>query len=178
MRFGGSRSSSGCWGRHGRWISMGSTLMLVFASHPSTNPWGWFCPINSPSGSSSASLAQCSAVWWASASCSVSVCVGENIEIQILFSLHAWHFSFFFFSIFFAWSLSPADIRHPEELSLLKPAEEKKKKKQKGEEEQVYDITCAPLPTGIYTSVCLSVCLKRHKNDKMPHLYIFYIYIF
>lgn len=40
------------------------------------------------------------------------------------------------------------NIRHPEELSLLKPAEEKKKKKQKGEEVQVYDITCAPLPTG------------------------------
>ncbi|XP_026988777.2 fermitin family homolog 3 [Tachysurus fulvidraco] len=40
------------------------------------------------------------------------------------------------------------NIRHPEELSLLKPTEEKKKKKQKGEEEQVYDITSAPLPTG------------------------------
>ncbi|KAK2816262.1 hypothetical protein Q7C36_022533 [Tachysurus vachellii] len=40
------------------------------------------------------------------------------------------------------------NIRHPEELSLLKPTEEKKKKKQKGEEEQVYDISSAPLPTG------------------------------
>ncbi|XP_072529690.1 fermitin family homolog 3 [Salminus brasiliensis] len=40
------------------------------------------------------------------------------------------------------------DLRHPEELSLLRPVEEKKKKKQKDDEEEVYDITCAPLPTG------------------------------
>ncbi|KAG7314768.1 hypothetical protein KOW79_022071 [Hemibagrus wyckioides] len=39
------------------------------------------------------------------------------------------------------------NIRHPEELSLLKLVEEKKKKKQKGDGEQVYDITSAPLPT-------------------------------
>ncbi|KAF5909419.1 stress-induced-phosphoprotein 1, partial [Clarias magur] len=39
------------------------------------------------------------------------------------------------------------NIRHPEELSLLRPVEEKKKKKQKGDEEKVYDITSAPLPT-------------------------------
>ncbi|XP_060768593.1 fermitin family homolog 3 [Neoarius graeffei] len=40
------------------------------------------------------------------------------------------------------------NIRHPEELSLLRPEEEKKKKKKKDEEEQVYDITCAPLSSG------------------------------
>ncbi|XP_066515792.1 fermitin family homolog 3 [Hoplias malabaricus] len=39
------------------------------------------------------------------------------------------------------------NIRHPEELSLLRPAEEKKKKKQKDEGEEVFDITSAPLPT-------------------------------
>uniref|UniRef100_A0A8B9LRU7 FERM domain containing kindlin 3 n=1 Tax=Astyanax mexicanus TaxID=7994 RepID=A0A8B9LRU7_ASTMX len=45
------------------------------------------------------------------------------------------------------------NIRHPEELSLLRPVEEKKKKKQKGDEEEVYDITSAPLPTGTLFSI-------------------------
>ncbi|XP_030648528.1 fermitin family homolog 3 isoform X2 [Chanos chanos] len=40
------------------------------------------------------------------------------------------------------------NIRRPEELSLLRPVEEKKKKKDKDVEGEVYDITCAPLPSG------------------------------
>uniref|UniRef100_A0A8C2CYF3 Fermitin family member 3a n=1 Tax=Cyprinus carpio TaxID=7962 RepID=A0A8C2CYF3_CYPCA len=39
------------------------------------------------------------------------------------------------------------NIRRPEELSLLWPVEEKKKKKDKDVGEEVYDITCAPLPS-------------------------------
>uniref|UniRef100_A0A672NQF6 FERM domain containing kindlin 3 n=1 Tax=Sinocyclocheilus grahami TaxID=75366 RepID=A0A672NQF6_SINGR len=39
------------------------------------------------------------------------------------------------------------NIRHPEELSLLWPVEEKKRKKEKDVEEELYDITRAPLPS-------------------------------
>ncbi|XP_062844471.1 fermitin family homolog 3 [Trichomycterus rosablanca] len=45
------------------------------------------------------------------------------------------------------------NIRHPEELSLLKPVEEKKKKKQKDDDEEVYDVTFAPLPTAFITKL-------------------------
>lgn len=44
--------------------------------------------------------------------------------------------------------LSLADIRHPEELSLLKPVEEKKKKKITDDEDKIHDATFVPLPTG------------------------------
>lgn len=40
-------------------------------------------------------------------------------------------------------------IRHPEELSLLKPVEEKKKKKDKDSVEEEYDLTDVPLTSGI-----------------------------
>lgn len=51
---------------------------------------------------------------------------------------------FLFFSMF-----TPLkDIRHPEELSLLRPVEEKKKKKDKNSEEEIYDITDVPLTSG------------------------------
>lgn len=45
-------------------------------------------------------------------------------------------------------SVFPKDIRHPEELSLLRPVEEKKKKKDKEMQEQVYDLTEVPLTVG------------------------------
>ncbi|XP_073710493.1 fermitin family homolog 3b [Misgurnus anguillicaudatus] len=40
------------------------------------------------------------------------------------------------------------NIRHPEELSLLRPVEEKKKKKNKDSSEELYDITDLPLTAG------------------------------
>ncbi|KTF76512.1 hypothetical protein cypCar_00047137, partial [Cyprinus carpio] len=44
-------------------------------------------------------------------------------------------------------TVEKSHIRRPEELSLLWPVEEKKKKKDKDVGEEVYDITCAPLPS-------------------------------
>lgn len=41
-----------------------------------------------------------------------------------------------------------ADIRHPEELSLLRPIEQKKKKKEKDSNEEIYDLTEVPLSSG------------------------------
>lgn len=41
------------------------------------------------------------------------------------------------------------DIRHPEELSLLRPIEQKKKKKNKDSAEEIYDLTEVPLSSGI-----------------------------
>uniref|UniRef100_A0A672FH70 Fermitin family member 3b n=1 Tax=Salarias fasciatus TaxID=181472 RepID=A0A672FH70_SALFA len=41
------------------------------------------------------------------------------------------------------------NIRHPEELSLLRPVEEKKKKKDKDLEEELHDLTGVPLSSGI-----------------------------
>uniref|UniRef100_A0A673AZM0 PH domain-containing protein n=1 Tax=Sphaeramia orbicularis TaxID=375764 RepID=A0A673AZM0_9TELE len=40
------------------------------------------------------------------------------------------------------------NIRHPEELSLLRPVEEKKKKKDKDSAEEIYDLTEVPLSSG------------------------------
>lgn len=40
------------------------------------------------------------------------------------------------------------NIRHPEELSLLRPVEEKKKKKDKDSSEELYDLTDVPLTAG------------------------------
>lgn len=45
----------------------------------------------------------------------------------------------------------PIDIRHPEELSLLRPVEEKKKKKDKDVAEEIYDLTEVPLSSGTPT---------------------------
>ncbi|XP_023694607.1 fermitin family homolog 3 [Paramormyrops kingsleyae] len=45
------------------------------------------------------------------------------------------------------------NIRHPEELSLLRPVEEKKKKKDKETQEQVYDLTEVPLTVGNISSL-------------------------
>lgn len=45
------------------------------------------------------------------------------------------------------------DIRHPEELSLLRPVEEKKKKKDKDLCEEIYDLTEVPLSTGTYVQL-------------------------
>lgn len=45
-------------------------------------------------------------------------------------------------------SFSLSDIRHPEELSLLRPVEEKKKKKDKDSSEELYDLTDVPLTAG------------------------------
>lgn len=42
----------------------------------------------------------------------------------------------------------PTDIRHPEELSLLRPLEEKKKKKDKDVNEEIYDLCEVPLSSG------------------------------
>uniref|UniRef100_A0AAQ4RFL5 FERM domain containing kindlin 3b n=1 Tax=Gasterosteus aculeatus aculeatus TaxID=481459 RepID=A0AAQ4RFL5_GASAC len=44
------------------------------------------------------------------------------------------------------------DIRHPEELSLLRPIEEKKKKKDKDSAEEIYDLTEVPLSSGTLTT--------------------------
>uniref|UniRef100_A0A672NQA1 FERM domain containing kindlin 3 n=1 Tax=Sinocyclocheilus grahami TaxID=75366 RepID=A0A672NQA1_SINGR len=46
------------------------------------------------------------------------------------------------------------NIRHPEELSLLWPVEEKKRKKEKDVEEELYDITRAPLPSSEHLFIC------------------------
>lgn len=48
--------------------------------------------------------------------------------------------------------LIPTDIRHPEELSLLRPVEEKKKKKDKDLTEEIYDLTEVPLSSGTPTT--------------------------
>lgn len=42
------------------------------------------------------------------------------------------------------------DIRHPEELSLLRPIEHKKKKKDKNSPEDIYDLTGVPLSSGTH----------------------------
>ncbi|XP_071400839.1 fermitin family homolog 3-like isoform X3 [Centroberyx affinis] len=45
------------------------------------------------------------------------------------------------------------NIRHPEELSLLRPVEEKKKKKDKNSVEEIYDLTEVPLTSGTLLSL-------------------------
>ncbi|XP_028839010.1 fermitin family homolog 3 isoform X2 [Denticeps clupeoides] len=53
------------------------------------------------------------------------------------------------------------NIRHPEELSLLRPAEEKKKKKDTAQEE-LYDLTGVPLSAGLGAVVTLSDGMPAH----------------
>uniref|UniRef100_A0A665XE23 PH domain-containing protein n=1 Tax=Echeneis naucrates TaxID=173247 RepID=A0A665XE23_ECHNA len=48
------------------------------------------------------------------------------------------------------------NIRHPEELSLLRPIEEKKKKKDKDSTEEIYDLTEVPLSSGTIHSFSTS----------------------
>lgn len=57
--------------------------------------------------------------------------------------------------ISFFFSITLTDIRHPEELSLLRPIEHKKKKKDKGSAEEVYDLTQVPLSSGTLTRLHL-----------------------
>lgn len=57
-----------------------------------------------------------------------------------------------FFYIHFL-SFTSADIRHPEELSLLRPLEEKKKKKDKDSTVEIYDLTEVPLSSGTLTAL-------------------------
>uniref|UniRef100_A0A7N6B4P9 PH domain-containing protein n=1 Tax=Anabas testudineus TaxID=64144 RepID=A0A7N6B4P9_ANATE len=45
------------------------------------------------------------------------------------------------------------NIRHPEELSLLRPVEEKKKKKDKDVNEEIYDLCEVPLTSGAFISL-------------------------
>ncbi|KAI4873165.1 hypothetical protein NFI96_021820, partial [Prochilodus magdalenae] len=63
------------------------------------------------------------------------------------------------------------NIRHPEELSLLRPAEEKKKKKQKDEEEEVFDITSAPLPTGSIVKLSNGMPAFFAESPQMENVY-------
>uniref|UniRef100_A0AAR2JD10 PH domain-containing protein n=2 Tax=Pygocentrus nattereri TaxID=42514 RepID=A0AAR2JD10_PYGNA len=62
------------------------------------------------------------------------------------------------------------NMRHPEELSLLRPAEEKKKKKQKDEEE-VFDITSAPLPTGSIVKLANGMPAFFTESPQMENVY-------
>ncbi|XP_076148361.1 fermitin family homolog 3b [Alosa pseudoharengus] len=55
------------------------------------------------------------------------------------------------------------NIRHPEELSLLRPVEEKKKKKDKNSEEEIYDITDVPLTSA--SVQCLYNGMPAHFAD-------------
>jgi len=57
--------------------------------------------------------------------------------------------------------LSDTDIRHPEELSLLRPVEEKKKKKDKDLTEEIYDLTEVPLSSGTLTAFLFSLIAWR-----------------
>lgn len=50
------------------------------------------------------------------------------------------------------------DIRHPEELSLLRPVEEKKKKKDKDSPEEIYNLVDVPLSLG--TCMILYSCSR------------------
>lgn len=55
------------------------------------------------------------------------------------------------------------NIRHPEELSLLRPIEEKKKKKDKDKEEEIYDLTEVPLSS--VSRPCLYNGMPAHFAD-------------
>uniref|UniRef100_A0AAQ5Y3Q9 PH domain-containing protein n=1 Tax=Amphiprion ocellaris TaxID=80972 RepID=A0AAQ5Y3Q9_AMPOC len=58
------------------------------------------------------------------------------------------------------------NIRHPEELSLLRPVEEKKKKKDKDLAEEIYDLTEVPLSSGTLMSrPCLYNGMPAHFVD-------------
>lgn len=79
---------------------------------------------------------------WPVSSGRISVCQNESSSYSFSKSHVVW---FDYCTTTFVFS--SLDIRRPEELSLLWPVEEKKKKKDKDVGEEVYDITCAPLPS-------------------------------
>uniref|UniRef100_A0A8C9WSA7 FERM domain containing kindlin 3 n=1 Tax=Scleropages formosus TaxID=113540 RepID=A0A8C9WSA7_SCLFO len=65
-------------------------------------------------------------------------------------------------------------MRHPEELSLLRPVEEKKKKKDKEAQEEVYDLTGVPLTSGAdemyrHAALCLSGSVPNLYNGMPAH---------
>uniref|UniRef100_A0A8C2CZY4 Fermitin family member 3a n=1 Tax=Cyprinus carpio TaxID=7962 RepID=A0A8C2CZY4_CYPCA len=69
------------------------------------------------------------------------------------------------------------NIRRPEELSLLWPVEEKKKKKDKDVGEEVYDITCAPLPSSEWLDSSRSLLQQGVKeNDKLILRFKYYTF--
>uniref|UniRef100_A0AAX7VWQ2 PH domain-containing protein n=1 Tax=Astatotilapia calliptera TaxID=8154 RepID=A0AAX7VWQ2_ASTCA len=57
------------------------------------------------------------------------------------------------------------NIRHPEELSLLRPIEEKKKKKDKNLAPEIYDLTEVPLSSGTLSRPCLYNGMPAHFAD-------------
>uniref|UniRef100_A0A8C5CH65 FERM domain containing kindlin 3 n=1 Tax=Gadus morhua TaxID=8049 RepID=A0A8C5CH65_GADMO len=66
------------------------------------------------------------------------------------------------------------NIRHPEELSLLRPLEEKKKKKERDALDEVYDLTEVPLASGTrynyqYCVYVPHVCLTSPLKSPLPH---------
>ncbi len=56
------------------------------------------------------------------------------------------------------WTLL-SDLRHPEELSLLRPVEQKKKKKDKDSSEELYDLTDVPLTAGAQNNTLKKILL-------------------
>uniref|UniRef100_A0A672TBF7 Pre-mRNA-splicing factor SLU7 n=1 Tax=Sinocyclocheilus grahami TaxID=75366 RepID=A0A672TBF7_SINGR len=61
------------------------------------------------------------------------------------------------------------NLRHPEELSLLRPVEEKKKKKDKDSSEELYDLTDVPLTAGAQNNTLKK--LLMHYCSKVWTLY-------
>uniref|UniRef100_A0A671X083 FERM domain containing kindlin 3b n=1 Tax=Sparus aurata TaxID=8175 RepID=A0A671X083_SPAAU len=69
------------------------------------------------------------------------------------------------------------NIRHPEELSLLRPVEHKKKKKDKDSAEEIYDLTEVPLSSGTWLNS--SRCLLQQgiqENDRVWLRFKFYAF--
>ncbi|XP_053735794.1 fermitin family homolog 3b isoform X1 [Synchiropus splendidus] len=63
------------------------------------------------------------------------------------------------------------DIRHPEELSLLRPVEEKKKKKDKDPSEEIYDLTQVPLSAASHSSMYNGVPQHFVGSEQMQCIY-------
>uniref|UniRef100_A0A665XG03 PH domain-containing protein n=1 Tax=Echeneis naucrates TaxID=173247 RepID=A0A665XG03_ECHNA len=64
------------------------------------------------------------------------------------------------------------NIRHPEELSLLRPIEEKKKKKDKDSTEEIYDLTEVPLSSGTIHS------FSKFVHKRTFHLLCVFVFLF